>query len=308
MNLPRPHPPRCSPLALALALAGALAGTHTGLDARDRPEGPPTPADPGRAEAPAPPALALAEVYTGAADLADYWVSEKLDGVRAYWDGARLTSRGGHPIRTPAGFTAGFPAEPMDGELWLGRGRFEEVSGLARRDRPDPAAWREVRYVVFDLPAAPGGFAARLGRLAALVRAAGNPALELLEQTRASDHAALMARMAAVVAAGGEGLMLRRETGPYRPGRSADLLKVKPYEDAEARVVGHIPGKGKYTGMLGALEVEDGEGRRFAIGTGLSDAERRAPPPVGSTVTYRFQGRTERGIPRFASFLRVRAD
>ena len=304
MKALRPHQPFCSLLALVLALAG----THTRLVAMDTDRG--IPEQPGqvRAEVPAPPALALAEVYADDVDLAGYWVSEKLDGVRAYWDGTRLVSRGGHPIRAPAGFTAGFPEAPMDGELWLGRGRFEEVSGLARRDTPDPAAWREVRYVVFDLPAAPGGFGARLARLEGLVAAAGNPALVALAQTRATDHAGLMARMAAVVADGGEGLMLRRESGPYRPGRSTDLLKVKPYEDAEARVIGHVPGKGKYAGMLGALEVEDPEGRRFRIGTGLSDAERRAPPPVGSRVTYRFQGRTERGIPRFASFLRMRAD
>ena len=100
--------------------------------------------------------------------------------------------------------------------------------------------------------------------------------------------------------------MLHRDDAPYRGGRSADLLKLKPFEDAEALVVGHVPGKGKYLGMLGALVVEEQDGRRFRIGTGFSDAQRREPPPIGSQVTFKFHGRTDRGIPRFASFLRVR--
>ena len=120
------------------------------------------------------------------------------------------------------------------------------------------------------------------------------------------DHAALMERLDSIVRAGGEGLMLHRDGSDYRAGRSDDLLKVKPYLDAEARVVAQLPGKGKYAGMLGALLVEDKEGRRFRIGTGFSDAERRSPPPIGSLVTFKYQERTDKGIPRFASFLRLR--
>jgi DNA ligase-1 len=252
-----------------------------------------------------PPALMLAQVYEPGVDVSGYWVSEKLDGVRAYWDGTHLVSRGGHRIRAPAWFVAGFPAEPLDGELWMGRGRFEELSGTVRRLEPEEDAWREVRYLVFDLPTLPQPFGARLDRLGELVREANNPRLALVEQARVQDTAALMARLDAVVGSGGEGLMLHRGGSLYRAGRSPDLLKLKPYQDAEARVVGHIQGKGKYLGMLGALEVEDGEGRRFRIGTGFTDAERRAPPPLGSRVTFQYRGRTEDGIPRFASFLRV---
>jgi DNA ligase-1 len=170
---------------------------------------------------------------------------------------------------------------------------------------PGDDAWREVHYLVFDLPAHPLPFGARLDRLGALVREADNPRLAVVEQVRVSDGAALMARLDAVVRAGGEGLMLHRNGSLYCEGRSSDLLKLKPYQDAEARVVGQVPGKGKYLGMLGALEVEDGDGRRFRIGTGFTDAERRDPPPLGSRVTFQYRGRTEDGIPRFASFLRV---
>jgi len=260
-----------------------------------------------------PPDLPLAEVYVpGAAELGDYWVSEKLDGVRGYWDGKRMFSRGGHRIRAPDCFTAAFPPVPLDGELWLGRGRFAEMSGLARRQVASPAEWRDVRYMVFDLP--PGDdymdadFSTRLGRLRELVAEAGSPHLVLVEQARVDDHGALMTRMHAVVAAGGEGLMLRRDAAPYRGGRSNDLLKVKPHLDAEARVIGHLPGQGKYLGMMGALLVEETDGTRFRLGTGFTDAERAEPPAIGSLVTFRYQGRTKNGLPRFARFLRVRVE
>ena len=252
-----------------------------------------------------PPPLMLAEVYRPGIAVADYWVSEKLDGVRAYWDGARLISRGGHEIRAPAWFTAGFPPEPLDGELWMGRGRFEVLSGTVRRLVPEEAAWREVRYLVFDLPGSSAPFGARLARLQGLVTAAGNPALRGLEQVRVPDQDALMAMLGAVAGAGGEGLMLHRDGSLYRGVRTPDLLKLKPYEDAEARVVGQIAGQGRLLGMLGALEVEDAEGRRFRIGTGFTDSVRRNPPPLGSRITFKYRGRTGEGIPRFASFLRV---
>ncbi len=251
------------------------------------------------------PPLMLAEVWRPGLPVADFWVSEKLDGVRAWWDGARLVSRGGHEIRAPGWFTAGLPAEPLDGELWLGRGRFDDLSGTVRRRVPDDGAWREVRYRVFDLPAEPGPFGARLARLRERVAAVGNPRLEVVEQVRLADAAALEAMLARVVAAGGEGLMLHRDGAQYRSGRSPDLLKLKPYEDAEARVVALIPGQGRFRGLMGALEVEDGEGRRFRIGTGFTLAVRRDPPPPGSLVTYQYRGRTEAGLPRFASFLRA---
>ena len=300
---------RTKPWIAALLLAAALAIRDTALGKDSLIAGPAAAAP---AADPLPrPDLPLADVYEpGSADLSGYWVSEKLDGVRAYWDGARLISRGGHRIWAPDWFTAGFPPVPLDGELWLGRGRFAAVSGLARTQEPDPAAWREVRFMVFDLPPArlpPGArFGERLAALKALAVAADNPFLTVVEQQRVTGHGALMARLDAVVAAGGEGLMLRREAAPYRGGRSDDLLKVKRHRDAEARVIAHLPGQGKYQGMLGALLVEEANGTRFRIGTGFSDAERADPPPVGSVVTFRYRGRTKNGLPRFASFLRLR--
>jgi DNA ligase-1 len=250
------------------------------------------------------PSLALARVYRPGMDLNGYWVSEKLDGIRAYWDGSRLLSRRGNPIQAPAWFTEGLPSFPLDGELWLGRGRFQELMSTVRDRRPDEAAWRAVRYRVFDLPGSPLPFGARRAELQRLLDRAVNPYAEPVAQQRLGDPRALQDLLKQVTKAGGEGLMLRRDDAPYRAGRSDDLLKLKLRLDAEARVLAHLPGRGKYLGMMGSLLVEDEQGRQFRIGTGFSDAERREPPPVGSIVTFKFQGRTDRGIPRFASYWR----
>ena len=256
--------------------------------------------------APSPPAVMLPVVYHGGLEVADYLVSEKYDGVRGRWDGHRLVTRGGHTIAAPAWFTADWPAVPMDGELWAGRGRFEDASAIVRAADAGDAAWHRLRFMVFDLPGDPAPFEQRARRIRALLDAAGIAWLQPVAQHDVADEAALDALFHRVVDGGGEGLVLHRRGARYHAGRSDDLLKYKPYEDAEARVVAHLPGKGKYTGMLGALLVERTDGLRFRIGTGFSDAERAHPPPVGSVVTYRYNGAGRNGIPRFARFLRVR--
>lgn len=253
-----------------------------------------------------PPAAMLAGRWREGLDPAAYWVSEKLDGVRACWDGQRLRFRSGRPIPAPGWFIAALPDVPLDGELWLGRGRFEAVSGLVRREAVDETGWRSVRYMVFDTPGAAGSFDERLTRLRGIVERAGLPWLQAVPQFRVVDAAALAATLDAVLAAGGEGLMLHRADARWENGRSEALLKLTPFLDAEARVVGHLPGRGKYAGMVGALEVETPDGRRFRIGTGLSDADRRAPPPLGSEVTYRYRELTGGGLPRFPVFVRIR--
>lgn len=253
-----------------------------------------------------PPSLLLADTYRDGIDLERYWVSEKLDGVRARWDGETLVSRGGNRFNAPPWFTDGFPREPLDGELWMGRGTFERLSGAVRRQTPNDAEWRTIRFMVFDLPTSPVPFDERLQRLRVIFETIESPRIALVEQFRVADHDALMEMLTRVVDGGGEGLMLHRGSSLYTAGRTGDLLKVKRYEDAEAVVVGHLPGKGRLAGMLGALLVEMPDGRRFRLGTGFSDEERREPPPTGATVTYKYSGKTRTGLPRFASFLRIR--
>ncbi|KQP19987.1 DNA ligase [Pseudorhodoferax sp. Leaf267] len=256
----------------------------------------------------APPRLMLANVYRRGMPLAGYWVREKYDGLRAYWDGRQLWTRGGERIVPPAWFTAPLPGVALDGELWAGRGRFEQALATVRSQQPSDAAWRAMRYMVFDLPAEPGDFDRRLQRLNSLLPLSGVPWVVAVPQQRATTHQALQAELDRIVRAGGEGLMLHLGSAPYRSERNDDLLKFKPYDDAEARVVGYVPGQGRHAGRLGALIVETGEGLRFRLGSGFTDAQRADPPPIGALVTYRYNGLHGSGMPRHARFLRVRLD
>lgn len=255
-----------------------------------------------------PPAILLAEVYRNQVDVAQYLVSEKLDGVRGIWDGRILRFRSGKPIKAPAWFTDALPSQPLDGELWMGRGSFERLSGIVRRDVPDEDGWRQVRYMIFELPDAPGTFAQRTEQIREVVGQADVPWLQAIGQSPVVDRSSLQKRMQAVVKAGGEGLMLHRADALYETGRSDALLKMKPWEDAEAVVVAHQPGKGRNAGRLGALRVRTADGREFSLGTGFTDRIRRDPPPIGALVTYRYRDLTRNGLPRFASFLRVREE
>ena len=250
-------------------------------------------------------ALQLPTVYHDAVDPAPYLVSEKYDGVRGHWDGRSLRFRSGRSVPAPAWFTARLPATPLDGELWLGRGRFDELSGLVRRAVPVDAEWRQLRYMVFELPGGTGTFAERAQRIRELAVQAAWPQLIAVEQAPVADRTALRRRLAATVAQGGEGLVLHLASAAYRAGRSDVTMKLKPELDTEAVVVAQHPGQGRFTGQLGALEVRAPDGRQFLIGTGFSEAQRREPPAVGSVVTYRYRDLTATGLPRFASFLRV---
>jgi DNA ligase-1 len=244
-------------------------------------------------------------VYRDEIDPAAYWVSEKLDGVRAIWDGQVLRFRSGEPIAAPSWFLAGLPRRALDGELWIGRRSFEQLSGIVRKQQPVDAEWRQVRYMLFELPEVPGSFTDRVAQITALV-SKGPFWLGAVEQFRVEDRAALRRRLHEIVAAGGEGLMLHRADATWIAGRSDVLLKMTPWLDAEARVVAHLPGKGRLQGLLGALEVEAPDGRHFRVGSGFSDAQRREPPAIGAMVTYRYRELTAKGLPRFPRYLRVR--
>lgn len=252
------------------------------------------------------PPIILATVYQDGIDVSEYWVSEKYDGVRAYWDGQQLRSRSGNVYHAPGWFIADFPAFALDGELWLARGQFQQLLSTVRKNHPVDLEWEKVTYNVFELPAGSGNFSHRLQMLNQRLESRPARFIRVVKQTRVSSRAELFNRLSQVVSAGGEGLMLHRADALYQSGRSHDLLKLKPYQDAEATVIQQLPGKGKFKGMMGSLLVETKDGKRFRIGSGFSDEERRNPPLTGALVTYKFFGKTNRGIPRFASFLRVR--
>jgi len=254
----------------------------------------------------AEPALMLPKVWQLGHNPAGFLISEKFDGVRAFWDGQKLRFRSGRPIAAPDWFTAALPKTALDGELWLARGQFDRLSATVRRSDPVDAQWREVRYLVFDAPGAGGTFSERIKSLAEVVQTAGQSWLQVVPQQRLDSAVALQAHLKQLVAEGGEGLVLHRANALWSPGRSDALLKLKPSPDEDAKVVAHLPGKGRHAGRLGALLLELPDGQRFALGTGLTDAQRDTPPAVGSVVTYRYRDRTLKGLPRFASFLRVR--
>ncbi|TAG82369.1 MAG: DNA ligase [Burkholderiales bacterium] len=258
------------------------------------------------------PRILLANVLAPHIDVTQYLVSEKYDGVRAIWDGTTLRFRSGRTLIAPTWFTERLPARALDGELWIARGRFDEVSAIVRRETPINDEWQRVSYMIFELPQATENegltFAERVSEIATLVAATNFAPLKAVPQYRVKDRVELKRALDRVVRAGGEGLMLHRADARYVTGRSDVLLKLKPLLDTEARVIGHVPGKGKHAGKMGALLLETKEGVRFKLGTGFSDAQRANPPAIGSLVTYTYRELTKSGRPRFASFVRERVD
>ncbi len=252
-----------------------------------------------------PPVL-LAHSWSMTIDLTGWWISEKLDGVRAYWDGKQFLSRLGNRFHPPPWFIESLPDHPLDGELWGGRKLFQRTVGIVKRQDQSPL-WKDLLYVVFDAPAHGGVFEERMDHLRQTLE--GRSAYVRVHEQRICsglDH--LRTELSRVEALGGEGLMARQPRSRYEAGRSSTLLKVKSFRDAEARVVGHAPGAGRHKGRLGALAVELADGTRFNVGTGFSDVERQDPPSIGSIITFRFQELSTGGVPRFPSYIGVRID
>lgn len=251
--------------------------------------------------------LQLAESYQPGIDISEYLVSEKLDGIRARWTGEMLVSRNGYKIYAPTWFTQNWPNHPMDGELWTKRNDFEQVSSIVKRREPDER-WRNVTFMLFDLPIEDQVFLLRYQLMQTLVKEADSPYLRVIPQYSLDSLTALEARLADITNRGGEGLMLHLKQSYYQKGRTKHLLKLKQFNDDEAQVVAIVEGKGKYVGMMGSMLVQMKNGIRFKIGSGFDDEQRRNPPAIGSWITFKYYGYTKKGIPRFATFLRIRPE
>ncbi|MBT9586095.1 DNA ligase [bacterium] len=266
---------------------------------------PAMPRPPGAAPAAGPPIL-LAHSWDQLTDLSGWWMSEKLDGVRAYWDGTKLISRLGNTFVAPDWFLEGLPDHPLDGELWGGRKLFQRTVSIVRRQDAGKE-WQQIQFVVFDAPALTRPFESRQQQCRDWL--AGAPArFSVLSQELCQGLEHLRGELARVEGQGGEGLMLRQPGSHYESGRSWTLLKIKSFHDSEATVIGHQPGEGRHQGRLGALLLELPNGTRFSVGTGFSDAERSDPPPLGSVVTFRYQELSDAGVPRFPSWVGRRFD
>lgn len=237
-----------------------------------------------------------------------YWLSEKYDGVRAYWDGRQLWTRQGNKIHAPLWFTKDFPKQALDGELWISRGQFERTSGIVRTRKPKDADWQRLKFMVFDLPDSKLPFESRQKQLHQTIRLTAIDWLRIVEQKRVNSLSQLDFEFQTIVDAGGEGVMLNAPGELYKSGRDEHLVKLKPFHDDEAIVLEHIEGKGKYLGMLGAILVKNRAGKTFRIGSGFKDAQRQAPPAIGTIISYRYSGFTNSGKPRFAVYLRQRTD
>ncbi|MBR9727752.1 DNA ligase [Shewanella intestini] len=248
--------------------------------------------------------LQLAKHYQDGIEIEHYLVSEKLDGVRGYWDTKQLLTRNGNVIAAPAWFIAQLPNKAVEGELWLGRGQFEEISALVRTKQSSQERWRQVKFMLFDAPNMPLPFKSRYQYLQQISQ--HSPNVKAITQRQFTDRDGLFDYFDKVVAHGGEGLMLHHQDAHYSVGRSPHIVKLKPKYDDEARVIGYTKGKGKYVGKVGALVVKHADGKIILLGSGLTDALRENPPRIGQLITYEYSGLTQSGMPRFARFKRVR--
>ena len=263
----------------------------------------------------AKPKLILLTEYSDEQDVIGWLMSEKLDGVRAYWNGRQLVSRNGHVFAAPKFFTEGFPPFELDGELWIGRQKFQEAMSVVRKKVPHDG-WRSVTYHVFEVPNQQGGLLERLAVLESYLADFKHDYIKIIPQTTISDRSVVQKRLKLVLDQGGEGLVLRDGSALYHSGRSSQALKVKLKQDAECRVIGYTKGKGKYRDMVGALKCQLQAGqflkikqqakRTIKIGSGLSDRLRTNPPKIGSLITFQYMGLTGSGLPRFPVFLRVK--
>ena len=249
-------------------------------------------------------------------NVSGWLASEKLDGVRAYWDGENLLSRQGKKLNAPLSFTKNFPKFALDGELYAKELKFEEIQATVMDKLPDEKAWNRLKFHVFDVPEASGGLLTRLEVLAKFLKNEPNQNLIIIKQIKMRDNAQFLKFTEDIIVKGGEGAVVREPNAPYERKRSKNALKFKKFTDAECEVVSINKGSGKYANLAGSLTCralggKDGEpkaGTIFKIGSGLSDEQRTNPPKIGSIITYKFQNLTSNGKPRFPIFLRVRVD
>lgn len=251
------------------------------------------------------PAIMQAKKYTAGVVVSDYLVSEKLDGVRARWNGKQLISRNGNVFASPVWFVSNFPEYTLDGELWLGRGKYQQTVSVVSRQQPHDG-WRDLKFMVFDLPDSRQPFWRRYEQMKNIDDQSLSSYLNVITQQQIASHSQLMVLFDEVLSRGGEGLMLHHKDASYREGRSTQLLKLKKFDDAEAVLIAYKNGNGKYKNMVGSLRLRMGNGQEFYVGSGLSDALRADPPPLGSLITFRHQGFTDKGLPRFPVYLRQR--
>jgi len=245
------------------------------------------------------PELFLLKKYNQDIDITSWYMSEKLDGVRAYWDGEKLISRNGKVFSAPEFFTKEFPKHKLDGELWSKRDDFSNISSIVNRKKPHED-WSDLTYNIFEAPDAKGNLLQRLSFVKE------TQYIKLIKQIKVKDKKHLDDFLKSIEKKGGEGVVVRDASLEYYTGRDASALKVKSYIDAECKVVAYNKGSGKYKDAVGSLSCEMQNNQVIKIGSGLSDKQRKHPPKIGAIITFKYYGLTSKGNPRFPIFLHVR--
>lgn len=240
-----------------------------------------------------------------------WYVSEKLDGVRALWlphtkdvpwcdeIATGLWSRDGKVYHAPDWWIDQLPNVPLDGELWTDRGSFQDIVSTVKKHE-GTYGWKDVKFMAFDMPVKmeagiinfrtkdvkipelrlhPSISKPMIFRVANIVlnRLEHNRNFEVVKQTRLGHPDQLKDMLEEVVEKGGEGLMLRDPDSIWTQARVNTLLKVKPVKTMEVEVTGYYYGAGKYDGMMGALEVAIPHTNRLFKLSGFTDEERKVP-------------------------------
>ena len=249
--------------------------------------------------------LMLAKKYENQ-KIEGWLMSEKFDGVRAFWNGEDLISRQGYKFSAPKEFLKNFPNFALDGELFFKRGEFEKTISIIRSKNYED--WQNLNYLIFDVPQAEGGLLKRLEVLEEWLKKNPAPHLKIIEQKKIKDKAEVENFLKEVLAKNGEGVILRNSQTAYENGRTDNFLKLKPQDDAECRVLKHLEGKGKFKGKMGSILCQMDNKKIIKIGTGFKDKDRENPPQIGSLISFKFRGFTKNGLPKFPSFWRLRED
>ncbi len=248
-----------------------------------------------------------AKTYQGYERINGWLMSEKLDGIRGYWDGKQLKSKNGNRIYAPKWFLKDLPPFALDGELWTKRGDFENIQSIVLDDIPSKK-WKDITYKIFEVPYQDGNFTQRLQYAINWIKEKKVKHLHVVKQIKCEDRKHLEKYLHYIEKLGGEGIILKYPKLQYFTGRSAKVLKVKSFDDMEGEVIGINEGKGKILGLMGSLTLQLENGIVFRLGGGFKLNDRKHPPVIGSKVTFKYYGFTKNKKPKFASFLRVRKE
>ena len=246
------------------------------------------------------PNLMLLKVYRDQ-NISGWVMSEKLDGIRAYWNGHELLTRNGNIIHAPIWFTKDYPPFEIDGELWTTRGDFENISSIVR-DKTPSKKWREIKHYIFEVPHAKDGLFKRLAK----VKAYEGNIIKIISQIKVIDKNHLKKYLKEIESKGGEGVVVRDPNAPYIAKRTSKVLKVKSFYYAGCKVIGYREGRGKFKGLMGSIECKLDNNTTFRIGSGFNLDDRKNPPSIGSMVRFKYKEFTKYGKPRFPVFLRQR--